>query len=379
MSATDRRQELVEIRALTSELRESGHEVLARVRDAQDELGIRDRYGVGQHDDGPLVAFVHIPKTAGGTVKGMFANAYSGAAIRNAGNYGKGSERSGRKIAKRGDWEQWRRRGGRMVIGHVPYGLMRKHLPADTRYITFLREPVDRVLSHYYRHIDRTGSVADRPGAIAADSLEEALIEQRLPDISNLATRLLSGDSVPLADLPADALEKAKATLRGFTFVGIQERFWESVVLLRRNLRLDLELAVDRHVSIDRPVADEIPDRERQMIADRNRLDVELYAFGRSLFDEAIAAVHDEAFKAEVETLRGLSAAKNEAELQKATDWLERELPAGARRPQDAVRSTAAAAGIESAALGHASGLLSVAKERNAHGECIWTRSETPG
>ena len=47
-------------------------------------------------------------------------------------------------------------------MGHVPYGLFRRHLPEDTRYMTFLREPVDRVLSHYYRHIHTEDRVAPR-------------------------------------------------------------------------------------------------------------------------------------------------------------------------------------------------------------------------
>jgi hypothetical protein len=69
--------------------------------------------------------------------------------VHDAGNYLRAPEKTVRKVARRpGGWDRWRRAGGRVTIGHVPYALFREHLPADTRYVTFLREPIDRVLSH---------------------------------------------------------------------------------------------------------------------------------------------------------------------------------------------------------------------------------------
>ena len=161
-----------------------------------------------------------------------------------AGNYIRDQDHSEQKLSKRaGSWQSWNRRGGRVSAGHVPYGLFRKHMPEDTRYMTFLREPVDRVLSHYYRHIHtedqfRASWVKTRPGArVKAGSIEQAMIEMRLPQLNNLSTRFLSGHD-PMAELPDSALDDAKEHLSGFAFVGIQERFEESVVLLQRLLGL---------------------------------------------------------------------------------------------------------------------------------------------
>jgi hypothetical protein len=109
----------------------------------------------------PLLAFVHIPKTAGATTKVMLANAYSRKALRDAGNFVTGKEQTEHRVAFRsGGWDRWRQRGGRATVGHVPYGLYRRYLPADTRYMTFLREPVERVLSYYHRHLRLTGTGA---------------------------------------------------------------------------------------------------------------------------------------------------------------------------------------------------------------------------
>jgi hypothetical protein len=248
--------------------------------------------------DVPVVAFVHIPKTAGGTVTSMLAAAYSKRGLHKAGNYVRGPETAAKKLAKRpGGWDSWQRKGGRVSVGHVPYGVFREHMPPGTLYMTFLREPVDRVLSHYHRHIGRRDpSRAGRPGKrgrVKADSIEEALVEMRLPQINNLATRFLCGHPSPLGELPDSALEDAKANLREFAFVGIQERFDESLSLLHRTFGFDLvppDAYENRHVSSDRPAVDEIPQDERALIVECNQLDIDLYTFGLELFEDAITA-----------------------------------------------------------------------------------------
>jgi hypothetical protein len=236
----------------------------------------------------PLLAFVHIPKTAGGTVTNMLASAYSKAAVHKAGNYMKGPDKTTRKV------ENWYRKGGRVSVGHVPYRVFRDHLPANTQYMTFLREPVDRVLSHYWRHIrrgpDRVPLEAGEPwnpehGKAKADSIEQALEELQLPMLRNLATRFLCGDPDPWGELPDIAIYGAKANLRRFAFIGIQEEFEESVERLQTMLGVAVprEDYVNRHVSNDRPSVADISNEERALILEHNQLDAELYDFAREL------------------------------------------------------------------------------------------------
>jgi hypothetical protein len=298
---SDLERELADFKMLFKELDQ-------RVR--ADSEALRELVAGAAHP-GPLIAFVHIPKTAGATVTSMLAAAYSRRALHKAGNYMRNHEASERKLSKEsGGWDSWRRGGGRVTVGHVPYGAFRRHLPAGTRYMTFLREPVDRVLSHYYRHIhirdpSRSGRVERRPGArVKAGSIEQALVELRMPQVNNLCTRFLSGRD-PIAELPDGALDDAKDNLRSFAFVGIQEQFEESIVLLKRVLGLGDLPYEDRHVSRagSRPAVDEITDEQRQLIASCNCLDAELYRFGLGLFEEAVAGAGD-GFEEEVEKLR---------------------------------------------------------------------------
>jgi Sulfotransferase family len=364
-------QELAEVKALTYELNESTQVVLERITEARRQLVPR----------GPLLAFVHIPKTAGGTAKTMLQRAYSKPALHSAGNYVRGPEKTVKKVAKpAGGWERWHEKGGRVTIGHVPYGVFRDHLPAGTRYMTFLREPVDRVLSHYYRHVHHPElSAAHRMGRRqrgreTAGSIEEALSDLHVPQLRNLATRFLCGHPSPMGELSASAVDDAKENLREFAFVGIQERFDESMVLLQRMLGLGLIPYLNVHVSLEgrRPTAEEISDEQRALIEEHNTLDAELYRFGLELFEEAVAARED-GFAADVEALPALSAKANEEAFQRARDWLDRELPVGSAREPGELRSAAKAAGITVPALKRALSVSSVRK-RDQAGHRVWTR-----
>jgi len=218
-------QDLGEIKSLTHRLDRGAEQLLGELERLNADLdallsetGDPDQRQAGAQDarqaaapdakSEPLLAFVHIPKTAGGTVISMFAAAYSRGGIRDAGNYFRNPEGTPGKVIRRS------KSGGRVLAGHTPYGILQELLPADTRYMTFLREPVDRVLSQYWRHIRRkdprhAGRV--KPGTrIRAESLEQAFVGMRLPEINNLATRFLCGYTAPSEDLPTTALDDAE-------------------------------------------------------------------------------------------------------------------------------------------------------------------------
>jgi Sulfotransferase family len=299
-------QELAEIKALA-------HELERQVQESQERLARI----MASRGTAPLLAFVHIPKTAGGTVTSMLAAAYSRQAVHDAGNFVRAPQKAGGKISS------VLVKGGRVSAGHIPYGFFRKHLPPDTRYMTFLREPVDRVLSHYYRHIHRKdprragGRKELASGSPKANSLEEAIVDMGLPQLSNLSTRFLCGHPSPMGELPPSALDDAKENLRAFAFIGIQERFEESLVLLQRMLGLGRVPYRDRHVSSDRPTVDEMPGHERELVEEYNRLDAELYEFALPLFEERVGAV-DDRFAADVEALRAESPTVREENWRKA-------------------------------------------------------------
>jgi hypothetical protein len=330
----------------------------------------------------PPLAFVHIPKTAGGTVSSMLAAARPDDGLLNAGNWITNPEQADTKVRTA------RLGGGRVLVGHVPYGVYRRHLPPQTQYMTFLREPVDRVLSHYYRHIHiHRSNPARRPRRATnpamgegakAYSLEEAIVANRMPQLNNLATRLLCDDPSPVT-LPPDALDQAKANLRAFLFVGLQDRFWESIALLQRTLGLELSPAQeDRHVSHRRPAAAEIAADDRALIEEHNRLDTELYLAGRELFVEAGLEADDDV-GADAEELHQLAEAANaehRADLDRAREWLEDWRPQG--ETIEELRARALAAGVSDRAFRHVAKQVGVKSllRRSAKGARAGRRAE---
>jgi hypothetical protein len=359
--------QLADIKGLAGRLDQSTQDVLDRIREAQAELAPCPR----------LIAFVHIPKTAGATVKFMFANAFPRGAVRDAGNFLTHPEATATKVTTppKGGWDAWGREGGRVTAGHVPYWLFRQHLPPRTRYMTFLRDPVERVLSHYHRHMRLTGLPKDqtklRRGALLTATIEEAL-EMRPPELSNLATRFLCLFPASPGELPASALDDAKANLRDFAFVGIQERFEESIVLLQRKFDLGLVTYLNRHVSHDRPVS---TDEQREKIAEHNQLDRELYEYARGLFDGAVTEAGD-AFGAEVEALSAKSEATNAEAIRKARDWLLRELPVGSSKPRIELFARAERAGVSPFALKDLVNVLPLTIAFDEDGRKIWLLTE---
>jgi hypothetical protein len=237
----------------------------------------------------PLLAFVHIPETAGERVISLLEAAYPNG-VRGAGNYLRDPERAASRTARP------RLARARVAFGHVPYGVFRGELPPQTRYMTFLREPVDRVLSHYYRHIHHPELSPARRRSRSkprAASLEEAMVELRLPQLNNLATRFLCDNPARAGELPRSALNEAKINLRAFAFVGIRERFDESAAELQGMLGVEVprKAYAERDARAEDPGLPEASAEERALVLECNRMDQELYAFGLQLFEGRLASL----------------------------------------------------------------------------------------
>ena len=219
--------------------------------------------------------------------------------LRGVGNFQRGPEKTREAIQRLGvDSGEWKALGD-----HAPLGLYVRYLPADTRYMTVLRDPVDRVLSHYHFHA-RAGELKLKKiweALLAKDSEErggepvtfhdetdfslEAGLARKVTIYDNFMTRFLWGGETIFGELPPDALDRAKENVASFWFVGIQERLDDSIVLLGRNLGIGLMPYHLRHVNQTRPQLEETSDQIRQLIAEHNQLDAELYRFARERFD----------------------------------------------------------------------------------------------
>jgi hypothetical protein len=181
------------------------------------------------------------------------------------------------------------------VKGHVPFGIHR-WLPGTPRYLTMLRDPVQRIVSDYFFALNTPGHALFERMHRDRLCLKDFVLlrtEQRLNDIY---CRLLSesvtwnslADSPPA--LPANALGTAKENLaRHFALVGITERFDESLLLAQTAFGWK-DIRYERaNVTRDKPSQVILTRAELDAIRLYNRQDIELYEFAMQLMDARIA------------------------------------------------------------------------------------------
>jgi hypothetical protein len=243
----------------------------------------------------PVLVHIHIPKTAGSALRRLIARQY-GDRFQKAPNvftHPDVAEQRLRAIVDAGPRPL-------AIAGHVVFGL-RDVLPADSRFVTVLRDPVERTLSHYGYLVAPRDPVARQHGLLSRETryrpeltLEECLADARyLPD--NLQTRMIVCRRSPFDDLPSDALTQAKEHLQtGFAFVGVTERFDELAALLTTSLGWRSRIPTRARVGELRPDRSSLTAAERRAVAAHNALDLELYAHASELQERAVALAASE-------------------------------------------------------------------------------------
>jgi hypothetical protein len=239
------------------------------------------------------VIFIHIPKAAGRTMHSIVAKQYPREAILAIeGRLGEAHLSSPLRDTRR----------VRMVIGLVHYGF-HQHLPKTSTYVTLLREPVSRVLS-LYRYI-----ASNRNHHLHEQVVSKGLIEfvsgDDVDELENGQTRQIAG--ITEGSVDTSSLVRAKHNLESFAAVGLVERFDESIILLKRRLGWKLPFYARKNVtqtSTTRRASDAAID----IIRARNALDIELYEFGRHIFEREVRR-EGPLFHAEVSIFRTLNAA----------------------------------------------------------------------
>jgi hypothetical protein len=228
----------------------------------------------------PLI-YIHLPKAGGSTLQEVIVRQYAGGrSFRFTGD----SARYAEFLALRPE----ARREFDLLLGHVQFGL-HHHLPDPATYITMLRDPVERVISHYHFVRARPEHYLHESLRRRKFSLREWAAEAPLV-IDNYQLRWLI--STPVARIPPrgvtrSTLEEAKWNLEhGFEVIGLLERFDESLACLGNAFGWqNLEALERRNVNAVRPPMEEIDPEAIAVIRDLNRFDLELYEFASALFE----------------------------------------------------------------------------------------------
>ncbi len=230
--------------------------------------------------------FLHIPKTGGSTLYKILEQHYSRAQTETL---------DAPKIQRFKTLPAAQRGRYRLIQGHLYFGLHR-FIPGPSTYITFLRNPVERVLS-FYCYARSTPDHYLYPLLTAERlDLKTLLARELTSELCNSQTRFLAGDEWgdPQRVVTRAALERAEANLRShFRVVGLLEEFDASLLLLCRAFDWHLPFYVKENVTTEKPDGTSLDVETRRLVENANCLDLELYKYARDLFDEQRRAAGD--------------------------------------------------------------------------------------
>jgi hypothetical protein len=258
--------------------------------------------------------FLHLPKTAGSTLKACLWDEY---AIESANDDGwfhdgiyyfpYGFHKARRPRFTRAVRAALARDDLRAVTGHFWFGLHR-HVPRPSVYVTLLRDPVERVVSLYHHVLKVEDELLHDEVVARGASLAEFVAAFACREVDNDQTRRIAGVEPPFGEVDEAVLEQAKRNLREFAFVGVTERFDESLLALKRRLGWENVLYLPALVNRDRPAVAALPPGAVEAIEARNEHDRALYEYACRLLDGDVAA-GGEGFAAELAELRERNAA----------------------------------------------------------------------
>jgi hypothetical protein len=282
----------------------------------------------------PLLVFVHIPKSAG-TTFGWILRCHYGERFDRIDQSRRGKLETAVASARPDDeLPDPVRPGIRAVSGHLCFGLS-SLFPEDTRYVTILRDPVERTISQYEYLLSRVGHPWHNPQLPPPTA--ELRLDQSIGEANyirdNLQTRMLCGLVSQDEPLPADAIERAKRNLQDrFEYVGTTERFAKFVAMLNLELGWPTIAYQEARVTPGRRRKDELPADVLRVVEDQNALDRELVDYADELLTAALEQVGPE-LELETEVLRrALPPARAARRREPAADALDvRALPIEAR------------------------------------------------
>jgi hypothetical protein len=244
----------------------------------------------------PAIIFLHVPKSAGVSLHMVMNRQYPRSTI-----YGTDPHHQKASLEEFKRLPVERRQSIRVLRGHIGFGVHR-YLPQPSTYITLLRDPVDRVISHYYyiRQVLASGmTFATRPWL--HETLQMDLADYvrygTSTDLRNGQVKFISGVlegwdtdlDLDVAYDPGAILASAKRNIEAyFLLAGLTERFDETLLLLKHALGWNTPLYVRLNETKRRPAKEELPKGTLRLLERCNEADIELYRFAEGIFTERL-------------------------------------------------------------------------------------------
>lgn len=166
------------------------------------------------------------------------------------------------------------------IGGHFNYGIHELFSKPYT-YITMLSDPVDRVVS-FYHYLKNRPSHGKHDRAKNMDF--KAYLDEFRSKTADFQTRLITGGK-------PDLETAKKHLLQDFSFVGLTERFDESLFLIKNDFGWTKQIYNKQTFSNQRTGNIQLPEEITALIKEHNQMDLELYHFAAGLFEQRIQSL----------------------------------------------------------------------------------------
>jgi hypothetical protein len=168
----------------------------------------------------------------------------------------------------------------RCIAGHFAFGIHRYLTARPAVYITLLRDPIERVVSHYYHTLRHQEHYLHQQVTEKNYSLKEYVRRGLSKELNNGQTRILAGIGwgVEYGRCTRAMLEQAKENIeKHFAAVGISERFDVFLQHLAESFNWKIPVYEKRNMGAGRMDKGEVDHETLEVIKEYNQLDIELY------------------------------------------------------------------------------------------------------
>jgi hypothetical protein len=175
--------------------------------------------------------------------------------------------------------------GYKLIQGHIPYGTHLNLGLRSARYFSFLRNPVERHFSDVAHGLrDNTHGFHALLTVLEEKPLGWASVADQAIYYRNPATHYLSGVFFT-KDVDHSDFQRAAQAVIECEFVGLAERFNESILIMARKLGWSQVVYEKRNVSPN-PLKQAITPESRKVCAARLLFDIALYQIACERFEE---------------------------------------------------------------------------------------------
>jgi hypothetical protein len=251
--------------------------------------------------------FLHIPKTAGTTIHQIIDRHYSIDQI-----FWVNATQVNESIHEFKNLQEEKRRNFKLIKGHMGFGL-HKFVPQPCTYFTLLRDPVKRIISHYYYVLRNPNHYLHQIVTQKQMDLKAFVSSGISLELDNGQTRLIAAsngnedESIEFGYATPELLETAKQHLINyFSVVGVMEEFDLTLLLLQKKLGWKNILYSRKNTGKNQNKKSNISTDILSVIKQHNALDIELYQFAKQLLKQQIEE-HSATFEQELQAFQAMN------------------------------------------------------------------------